>query len=132
MSLSPILPEHPADFWTKKWLLGVVLPVPVWLYGSYSILTRHSYAMEMRNHWVPVVGWQAVFAGIFLVGLGLVLFSNSIMHRIPAGFRPGVIGAPAWDLLQPWSASPWLSGAFCLGEHPKRIPFPLATFADFA
>lgn len=76
MSPSPILPEHSADFWTKKWLLGVVLPVPMWLYGSYSILTRHSYAMEMRNHWVPVVGWQAVFAGIFLVGLGLVLFSN--------------------------------------------------------
>ena len=76
MSPTSILPEQSAVFWTKKWLLGLVLPVPLWLYGSYSIVTRHSYAMETRNHLVPVEGWQAVFSGVFLLGLGLVLFCN--------------------------------------------------------
>ena len=76
MNKTGIIPDHPTDSWIKKWFLGLVIAIPSFIYGSYCIVTQHSYAVQSRGHTVPIDGFQAVFMGLFYIGLGLFLFSN--------------------------------------------------------
>lgn len=74
-----MLPPDPVEFWLKRWLGGVVLPVGLVLYGSFSIATRHSYAIFFgvygRFHFIEVSGLQADLMGIAFISVSLALFA---------------------------------------------------------
>jgi hypothetical protein len=76
MSRDSILPDHPTDFWLKRWVLGGAVALCAVSYGLYAILTQQAYAYEYRHKLVAVSGGQAMLVGLFFLGLGLALFSN--------------------------------------------------------
>lgn len=73
-----MLPQHPTDFWIKRWFFGVGVSAGLFLCGILSLLFRHSYAIGRRSYhydFIEVAGLQAVFMGIVYLGLGIALFS---------------------------------------------------------
>jgi hypothetical protein len=78
MGRDSILPPHATDFWIKRWFFGVILPTLFLIFGMYSILTEHSYAMGRtyrRLSLVEVTGFQAILMGVAFLGGALALFS---------------------------------------------------------
>jgi hypothetical protein len=85
-----MLPLNDTDFWWLRYGLGLALPVPMALFGAYSIVARHSYVYWLRSGLVPVHGTQAVFAGVAYLGLALMFFSNCyLQYDEKAGFHYG-------------------------------------------
>ena len=74
-----LLPMSDTDFWWLRYFMGIAVPIALSVYGIYSILTRHSYAVwGWRSHvqFVPVEGEQAVLMGAAYLGIALALFAN--------------------------------------------------------
>jgi hypothetical protein len=65
-----------SDFWWLRYFCGLALPIPLALYGVFSMITRHSYTFWRRSGFVPVTGFQAVLVGMAYLGLALILFAN--------------------------------------------------------
>jgi hypothetical protein len=75
-----MLPLSDTDFWWLRYGLGIALPVPVALFGIYSIVLQHSYFYLRRVGFVPLHGLQAVVAGVMYLGIALMLFSNCYLQ----------------------------------------------------
>ncbi|MGI5869181.1 MAG: hypothetical protein ACOX9C_07050 [Kiritimatiellia bacterium] len=74
-----ILPPTRAEFWFKKWFLGVCCSLSLVVYGLHSILSQSSYAIGKTCRtlvFVKVLGFQAVLMGVAFIGFGVALFSG--------------------------------------------------------
>jgi hypothetical protein len=72
-------PIADADFWWVRYAGGLVAPLLLALWGGYSVLSQHSYAiwaLRARIRFVPVTGEQAVLMGVAYLGVGIALFAN--------------------------------------------------------
>jgi hypothetical protein len=77
-----MLPEHPTDFWIRRWFFGVGVSFSLIICGVSSLILQHSYAIGKIGRWgygkwvvVEVYGFQAVLMGLAYLGLGVALFS---------------------------------------------------------
>jgi len=72
------------DFWWLRYFCGLALPLVLLVWGSYSIIYLHSYAIWINAGisgksliaFVPVEGKQAILVGIAYMGIALALFAN--------------------------------------------------------
>jgi hypothetical protein len=71
-----LLPIGDTDFWWLRYGLGIAAPIPLSVWGVYSIVTQHSYTYGRRIGIIPVHGEQAVLIGLACIGFALILFSN--------------------------------------------------------
>jgi hypothetical protein len=80
MSLNNQLPLNDTDFWWLRYVCGLVLPIGLAIFGVYSLISRHSYALIRTGgralHFVPVQGEQAILMGVAYLGVALILFAN--------------------------------------------------------
>jgi hypothetical protein len=71
------------DFWWLRYFCGIALPLFFSIAGTFSIVSRHSYAVWAPSRslrLVPVDGEAAVLWGIAYVGVALALFANCYMQ----------------------------------------------------
>ncbi|HEV3271849.1 MAG TPA: hypothetical protein VGZ93_06685 [Candidatus Methylacidiphilales bacterium] len=97
------LPLNDTDFWWLRYVLGIAVPVVLTMWGIYSIVTRHSYAIWALRYslrFVPVEGKQAILMGVAYLGIAIILFANCYaQYHDKMGFyyqwilAPGVIMA---------------------------------------
>ena len=105
-----ILPDLPTNFFIKKWISGILLPVGMSGYGLKSLFTAESHAIALgRYHldFIPVSGFQAHLMGVGYLGFALALFGwcfapySERLHKtaIPIMVAGLVIGciAVAWN-----------------------------------
>jgi len=72
------------NFWWLRYFCGLALPVVLAVWGIYSIISLHSYAIWLNAGisgrsfiaFVPVEGKQAVLVGVAYLGIALALFAN--------------------------------------------------------
>jgi hypothetical protein len=102
------VPLGDTDFWWLRYFCGLALPVVLAIYGDYSILSLHSYAVWINAGisgkpliaLIPVEGKQAILMGVAYLGIALALFANCYaQYHEKMGFyyqwilAPGVIVA---------------------------------------
>jgi len=80
VSSNGMLPLNDTDFWWLRYVLGVAVPIPIALFGIYSVLLRHSYVYWRNQGFVPVEGKQAILAGVAYLGIALMLFANCYLQ----------------------------------------------------
>jgi hypothetical protein len=67
------------NFWWLRYFCGLALPLVLIIWGIYSMISLHSYAIwALRGYlrFVPVEGEQAVLMGVAYLGMALMLFAN--------------------------------------------------------
>jgi|GEM_PF-3558912 len=74
------LPLNDTDFWWLRYFLGIAVPIGLFIWGLYSLVTMHSYTVwwlgRGRLNFVPVGGQQAVLMGIAYLGVAVALFAK--------------------------------------------------------
>jgi len=78
------VPLGDADFWWLRYFCGLALPLVLVLWGIYSMISLHSYAIWLNAGisgrsligFVPVEGKQAILMGVAYLGIALALFAN--------------------------------------------------------
>jgi hypothetical protein len=75
-----MLPLNDTDFWWLRYGLGIALPIPVALFGIYSMISQHSYVYWRGSGFVPVHGTQAVVMGAVYLGIAIMFFANCYLQ----------------------------------------------------
>ena len=70
-----LLPLNDTDFWWLRYVLGIAVPIGLWAWGLYSIVTQNSYIYWRRVGFVPVHGEQAILIGVASIGVALAFFA---------------------------------------------------------
>ena len=67
--------EPMGDTWSK-WVLGVVVPSLIAIYGFSRVILRHAVLYGRRGASMPLSGWDAVVFGIAIVGAALFMHAH--------------------------------------------------------